>query len=495
MSSKLVLSRKRPADVAADAVVLYAFEGGSVPKLGRSKLDRDISRELIRRKAKFKLAEVTDVVAGDGSERRFVLVVGLGKTADASAEGIHKAAAAAVRRARALRCESLVSTLPGSMPAVTDVATRLRLTAEGLLLGSYRFEQYLTRGRDSSAAPPRITLALEKTSRAARAALERARALADAAGLARDLVNEPAASLTPSEMVSRTRRLARQHGLSVKVLGPREIERQKMRALATVGRGSHEPERVVHLVYKPKGRPKARLAWIGKGVTFDSGGYNMKTGSHMDGMKADMAGSAAVVAAMMALTRVGAAVEVHGVVGLVENLVSGRAFKPGDVLVTRSGKTVEVNNTDAEGRLVLADLLDYARTTIKPDATIDLATLTGACVIALGPAASGLMGNDERWVARIRDASQRAGERVWQLPLYDDYVEMLRSDVADRKNTGSRYAGALTAGLFLREFAGEGRWAHLDIAGPAFLEKDDPFWGKGGTGAGVATLLELALSY
>jgi len=209
-----------------------------------------------------------------------------------------------------------------------------------------------------------------------------------------------------------------------------------------------------------------------------------------------MSGAAAVLAAVVALARLGAPVEVHGVMGLVENLVSGRAYKPGDVLATRRGKTVEVNNTDAEGRLVLADVLDYVRTRVRPDAIVDVATLTGACVVALGPMASGVMGNDQALIDRVLAAARRSGEKMWPLPLYDEYLDQLKSDVADLKNTGGRWGGALTAGLFLREFVDRTQpWVHLDIAGPAFANADHPFWGKGGTGAAAATLIELGLSW
>jgi leucyl aminopeptidase len=366
---------------------------------------------------------------------------------------------------------------------------------EGALLGTYRFERYLTDPARKAAPVERFVLAAGPAAAVARAVLPAAEEVAVALALARDLVNEPAAAVTPAAFAREAQRAVRRARLRATVLGPRELKRERMGALLAVAQGSEQPPRLVHLVYKPR-RAKAKLALVGKGVTFDSGGYDLKTADGMLDMKCDMSGAAAVLAAVIALARLGAPVEVHGVMGLVENLVSGRAYKPGDVLATRRGKTVEVNNTDAEGRLVLADVLDYVRTKVRPDAIVDVATLTGACVVALGPMASGVMGNDQALIDRVLAAARASGEKMWPLPLYDEYLEQLKSDVADLKNTGGRWGGALTAGLFLREFVDRTQpWVHLDIAGPAFASTDHPYWGKGGTGAAAATLIELGLSW
>jgi len=229
---------------------------------------------------------------------------------------------------------------------------------------------------------------------------------------------------------------------------------------------------------------------VGKGITFDSGGLDLKPADYMLDMKCDMSVAAAVFGTLSALVDLAIPVEVHGFLAMAENMPSARSCQPGDVLATRSGRTVEVNNTDAEGRLVLCDVLDYAQK-FKPDAIIDLATLTGACVVALGPLCTGVMGNDSAMIESILDAAGAAGEKMWPLPLFDEYLDQLKSDVADMRNTGERYGGALTAGLFLREFVGEKTpWVHLDIAGPAFVSKDLPYARRGGTGAGVRTLLE-----
>jgi leucyl aminopeptidase len=292
-------------------------------------------------------------------------------------------------------------------------------------------------------------------------------------------------------MAERAERIARAAGLEAKVLDDGALRRAGLGALLGVARGSAEPPRVVHLIYRPRGhRPSAKIALVGKGVTFDSGGLNLKSGSGMAAMKGDMAGAAAVLAAMSVLPAVGCRAEVHGVLGLVENMTGGAAYKPGDVLSTLSGKTVEVANTDAEGRLVLADLFTWVERAARPGTLVDVATLTGAIVVALGPTAAGLFSPDDDLAEAISTAATAVGERVWRMPLYEDHRDDLDSEVADLRNVGDRQGGSITAALFLREFVPDGvTWAHLDVAGPAFLEKPRAGLASGGTGAGIATLV------
>ena len=269
----------------------------------------------------------------------------------------------------------------------------------------------------------------------------------------------------------------------------------KLGGVLGVGQGSDQGPRFLKLTYSPAGARGKPLAFVGKGVVFDSGGLSLKTGSGMETMKCDMSGGAAVVAAMSALKALGVKQRVYGYVPLVENMPSGHAIRPGDVLRIRNGKTVEVLNTDAEGRLILADALSLASED-KPAAVIDLATLTGACVVALGEKIAGVMGNDDEWIDQVRDAADRVGERVWPLPLPTDYRKGIESPIADIKNVGPREGGAITAGLFLQEFVADDLpWVHLDIAGPAFLSGEDGYLPKGGTGFGVRTLLELASTF
>jgi leucyl aminopeptidase len=262
-----------------------------------------------------------------------------------------------------------------------------------------------------------------------------------------------------------------------------------MGAFLGVAAGSLQPPQFIHLTYTPSGKARRRVAVIGKGITFDAGGLDLKTADGMLRMKDDMSGAAAVLATMRALPALAPPVEVHGLIAATENMPSGSAFRPGDILKAMNGTTIEIGNTDAEGRLTLADAIAYANARIEPDEIVDLATLTGACVVALGPLCSGLLANNQALSDRLRAAADQAGERIWPLPLIEEYRDHLKSDVADLNNVGPRGGGAITAGLFLKEFAGDTPWAHLDIAGPAFTEKDLPLAPKGATGVAVRTLL------
>jgi leucyl aminopeptidase len=336
---------------------------------------------------------------------------------------------------------------------------------------------------------------LGKKDEAVQNGLDRGLAIAGAVAWARDLVNEPAGAMTPTQLAEEARRAAEEGGLEYEVLDEVEIANQGLGGLLGVSLGSDQPPRLVKLTYTPAGKPTGTVALVGKGITFDSGGLSLKTADGMETMKTDMSGAAAVIGAMSVLRAAGVPAKVIGFVPTTENMPGGRAIKPGDVLKIRNGKTVEVLNTDAEGRLILADGLSLA-VEEKPDAIIDLATLTGACVVALGMKMAGLMGNDEGWIGQVRGAADRAGEPVWPLPLPADYRKDLDSEIADLKNiSGNRGGGALTAGLFLSEFAGDVPWAHLDIAGPARASGDDGYIAKGGTGFGVRTLVELLSTF
>ncbi|HEX5365355.1 MAG TPA: leucyl aminopeptidase, partial [Acidimicrobiales bacterium] len=325
-----------------------------------------------------------------------------------------------------------------------------------------------------------------------RAALERGRAVGEAVSLARDLVNQPGGSLTPRELAARAAGLARSHGFRAEVLDRAAIEAEGLGGLLGVNRGSVEEPRFVKLGWEPPRPAVATVALVGKGITFDSGGLSLKSSDSMVGMKGDMAGAATVLAAFTALDALRPPVRVLGYLPLTDNMPGGDATRVGDVLRIRNGTTVEVLNTDAEGRLVLADALSLA-TEDRPDAIVDLATLTGACMVALGPRIAGLMGNDDAFTARVQAAADAEGEPVWRLPLPADMRAELDSDVADIKNvSGKRWGGASVAGVFLQEFVGEGiPWVHLDIAGPADAPDDDGLSRKGGTGFGVRTLLRL----
>jgi leucyl aminopeptidase len=329
-----------------------------------------------------------------------------------------------------------------------------------------------------------VTPALEQ-------AAERGRVLGEAMNLARDLVNRPAAEITPGSFAARAEQLAQQLGLKCQVWDQPRLVQERMQALLAVAKGSAQPPRLVQLEYRHGGTDAPTWAFVGKGVTFDSGGLSLKPTDSMLTMKCDMAGAATVLAAMTAIAKLKLPVNVVGLMGLVENMTGGAAYKLGDILTARNGVTIEVLNTDAEGRLVLADVLSYA-VDLGVDRIVDLATLTGACVVALGEDVAGAMTNDQALCDQVLGASRAVGEDLWQLPMFDLYDELIKGDVGDIKNTGGRWGGAISAAKFLQRFVGGKPWVHLDIAGPAFASSNKPHREGGATGAFVRTLVELA---
>jgi leucyl aminopeptidase len=425
-----------------------------------------------------------------------VLLVGGGARKDFSAPDLRTFGARVYKAASTVSAASATAVMPYTEGAVQERAAQF--LAEGALLGAYRFDKYLTGDRKKPETVEEFKVAMSPDNvdhsrvEGVRRGVQRAEQVAAGVSLARDLVNEPAGELTPRRMAEVAQKVAKQHGLEIEVLGPKECEKRGMGMYLAVSQGSDEEPRFIHLTYRPKGKTpvKKKIALVGKGVTFDSGGLSLKPSASMEDMKTDMAGAAAVIAAIGVLADLGVPYEVHAIAACTENMVSGKAYKLGDVLKSMAGKTVEINNTDAEGRLTLGDALAYANTEIKPDEIFDFATLTGACMVALGPSIAGVMGNDlslvERWLA----AARLAGEEMWHLPLPAPLRDQLKSDVADMRNTGDRYGGALTAGLFLKEFAGDTPWVHVDIAGPAAADKEAGHVAKGGTGFGVSTIVE-----
>ena len=420
-----------------------------------------------------------------------VVAVGMGEPEKVDAETFRRAAACLVRSL--WKARAAATSLLDAVPPGLDRAVAAQALTEGAAMAAYRFTPY--RREPDACRLERITVVAPDAT-ALDPAVRRGARVAQAVWLARDLVNEPAGALTPTRLAERARAVADSEGLAVEVLDEVAIAEQRLGGLAGVARGSAEPPRLVRLTYDPPGGgAAATVALVGKGITFDSGGLSLKTADGMMAMKTDMSGAAAVLGAMSALRDLGVQVRVVGLLPITENMPGGRATKPGDVLTTRNGTTVEVLNTDAEGRLVLADALALAAEQ-APDAIVDVATLTGAQVVALGRKVSGLLGNSEALVDQVRSASERAGEPAWPLPLPEDYRSHLDSEVADLKNIGKAgEAGTVVAGLFLREFVGDVPWAHLDIAGPARAECDDGYLAKGGTGVGVRTLLELVANF
>lgn len=416
-----------------------------------------------------------------------VLLAGVGKPEEDGLHGWRVAGAVTAREAGRLWADEAVFMLPPDRETEPVVGA----VAEGALLNAYRFTRY--RSNDvHSGRLRRLVLGRTSSGRngALARALRRAGSTASAVCLARDLVNEPPSTATASYLSEQAAAHCRGEGLKVDVWGRRRIEQLKMAGLLAVNQGSREEPRFIRMRYRPKGTPRKKVVLIGKGITFDSGGLSLKSARSMETMKLDMAGAAAVIGVMSVLPELAPNAEVVGMVPATDNLPDGGAQKPGDVIRYPNGKTVEVLNTDAEGRLILADALVLAARE-KPDCMIDLATLTGACIVALGNELAGLFSNDEELADRLAACGRDAGESLWRLPLAAEYREDIKSHVADIKNVGGGSAGAVTAALFLREFVGEVPWAHLDIAGPAFAAKERLTCPKGGTGFGVRTLLNL----
>ena len=416
-----------------------------------------------------------------------VLVLGLGDATPSPAV-LRDAAAVAVADAYATRHRTLGFVLPEGATAQTTAEL-----AAGLHLGAYRFDTY--KSKDADAPSPELDAVTLLGEAATAAAVERGEALARAVLLSRQLVNEPPNICTPTRLAELAVQLGAEYGFQVTILDRADMQARGMGGLLAVAAGSEQPPKLIHVAYTPKGAGAAKkpLVFVGKGLTFDSGGLSLKPAKSMEDMYMDMAGGAAVLGLMKAVGQLQPDVPVHGLVGATENMPSGSSYRPSDILTMANGKTVEVLNTDAEGRLVLADVLHYA-TALNPDCIVDLATLTGACMVGLGPNYAGLFTSDEALGERVSAAAQAAGEHVWRLPLDKKLSDSIRGARADIKNLGGPWGGAITAALFLQHFVGDHAWAHLDIAGPAMADKDDGHIKAGGTGFGVLTLYALVES-
>jgi len=478
-------------DLKADFLVIPVFENDDL------KGDRDLDRAsggeysaAVRRGAfaGSLYEQLFTPISGDQWKARHALWVGLGPRAEVTAEQLRRAATIGGLAARQRRFGNIAVVVRSSSPV--PVSQAVQALAEGAVLANYEGTSYKT-SDDSIAWLDRVDIRVADD--ADSQAVERGRVLAECTNVARALSNEPGNVLTPREFDARAAKLARTTDLKVAVLDENKIAGLKMGMLMGVARGSSEPPRLVVLRYEPK-KPahKAVLGLVGKGITFDTGGISIKPSENMDKMKDDMSGGAAVLCAMMAVAKLGAPVRCIGLIPTTENMPGGRAMKPGDILTSAEGKTVEVLNTDAEGRLILGDAMWYARR-LGVTHLVDVATLTGACVVALGKTTSGLFGRPATWVEQVRRASERAGDRSWPMPVFDDYKELLKSEIADFTNTGGRAGGAISAAVFLKEFAGDLPWVHMDIAGTAWAEETRPYQPKGATGVGVRTLAELAL--
>jgi leucyl aminopeptidase len=415
-----------------------------------------------------------------------LLVVGAGKKEKFEAAQERRLAGTATRSVRARGGRELAWVLDASR---TDAA---RLAAEGAIVGDYDSDRYRTE-RESERRIDRFFLATggSAADNELKASLERGRIIGEAQNFVRDLVNEPSNTMTPEILASRARAMAQKFGLEIDVLDEKKIQEMKMGALAAVGQGSDAPPRMIVVRYEPAGAPAVPVVGlVGKGITFDTGGISIKPSDSMHEMKTDMAGGATMLGVMQAIAQLKPGVRVLALVPAAENMPSGKAYRPGDVVTSMSGKTIEVLNTDAEGRLALADGLTYARQ-LGCTALIDAATLTGAVMIALGNITTGVFGWNQEWVNQVLASAKAEGERMWQLPVDDEYRDLYKSMIADIANTGGRYGGAITAAMFVGEFAGSTPWVHLDIAGTRWSNEEKPYRAKGPTGAILPTLVRL----
>ena len=425
-----------------------------------------------------------------------VLLVGAGPRAGYTVEHARRVATVGGLVARQHRARSVVFWMGETGGPASPPGDGLQAIAEGLTLAEFDLGRYKTGDPDVTKLEEVQILTRDGSAPGSdlAEAARRGRLLGECSNLARDLADEPSNVLTPRVLAERAIGIVQGSGVGIEVFDERQIEDLKMGLLLGVARGSAEPPRLIVMRHEPAGAPTDRvLGLIGKGITFDTGGISIKPADGMERMKDDMAGGAAVICAMRAIGLLGAPIRVIGVVPATENMPGGRALKPGDVLTSASGKTVEVVNTDAEGRLVLGDAMWYARQ-LGATHLVDVATLTGACVVALGKSTSGLFGRPDAWIEHIRRIANRAGDRCWPMPTFDDYREQLHSEIADMMNTGGRPAGAITAAMFLKEFSGDLPWAHLDVAGTAWAEDAKPYQPKGATGVAVRTLAELAFT-
>lgn len=419
---------------------------------------------------------------------RKVILVGLGKPEDLKLETLRRVAATVARTAKKQKTKTLGISLPLWN---NDPATTAQALTEGIELALYQDNRFKSEIEDKN--PPIETIDLLGLA-GQEAAITRANQIVAGVILARQLVAAPANSVTSITMAETAQAIAHEHGLELEILEQEECEKLGMGAFLGVAQASDLPPKFIHLIYKPATTPRRKLAIIGKGVTFDSGGLNIKgAGSGIETMKMDMGGAAATLGAAKAIGQLKPDVEVHFISAVTENMISGKAMHPGDILTASNGKTIEVNNTDAEGRLTLADALVYADK-LGVDAIVDLATLTGACVVALGEDIAGLFTPDDAVASQLQTAADSTGEKIWRMPMEDKYFEGLKSGIADMKNTGPRYGGSITAALFLKQFVKDTPWAHLDIAGPVWAEKENGYNGAGATGFGVRTLVSWVLS-
>jgi leucyl aminopeptidase len=477
-----------------DALAVGLFEGSSQEALELLNQESGGLVQEILDEEKFTGKKDTKVTVrmpkGQSIKRLYVL--GLGKEEDYTLDKIRVASASAARLAKANKYSSLGLSLP---TIASELADSITAQVEGAGLAMHTFEQFKSKKKENGDEEPTVQLQQVTilTQEEGAAAIAKGEAIVRGTLLARELVSAPSNFVTPSKMAQEAQKMAESLGLGVNILDRAQCAALGMGAFLGVAQGSDEPPMFIHVYYKPEHAPRRRLAFVGKGVTFDTGGISIKPSSGMEMMKTDMAGAAACLGAMQVIGELKPDVEVHCVIPATDNMPSGKAIKPSDILVASNGKTIEVDNTDAEGRLILSDALVYAEK-LEVDAIVDLATLTGAALVALGSSIAALYSKDDQLANQIEESAQKAGEKFWRMPLEDEYFESMKSLVADMRNIGGKYGGSITGALFLQQFVEKTPWAHLDVAGPVWSDKEKGYLNRGGTGFGVRTLVNLALA-
>jgi leucyl aminopeptidase len=496
MDTKLIIAN--PAEVESECLVVFALDYGDNKKpeprlaLKDAAVEKAAAELIASGEITGKASEAVLLHRPQGVKAKRLLVVGCGKAKSFTHIEVRKAAGSGLRTLKPKMIKSCAFAVPELSTGAEDA---VRAIVEGAYVADFDPDTYRSDRKDYSTkeitvvAPPGSDQA--KLQRAA----DQARVIAESQNFTRELVNEPSNKLTPTMLADRAKKMCESVGLKCEIMGPDKIKELKMGAFWSVAQGSDEEPRLIVIRYEPQGSPeKPVLGLVGKGITFDTGGISIKPADGMEKMKYDMAGGAAMIGAMRAIALLKPKVRVISVVCATENMPSGKAQKPGDVQIAMSGKSIEIINTDAEGRLVLADGLHYART-LGCTHLIDAATLTGACMVALGSANAGVFTNNDEAYRHFNSALARSGERFWRLPVDDDYLEMIRSSIADIVNSGGRYGGASTAAAFLREFVADTPWIHLDIAGTAWMEENKGWIAKGPSGIAVRSLVEWVRSY
>lgn len=481
------------ADAKTQAIILALCEGEKTLSKLVSGVDQKTGGMIddILKSGDFeaKPSQISVIYTKESLPAKRIALVGLGKKNELNLEKIRNAFAKVMQHLRGLNIKDAATAVDKNLLRNKNEKIYAAL-AEGASLGLYQYTPYKTVGRDELREMRQLEIVVEaKDYSVASAEIKKTNILTNAVFFARDLISAPANEMTPAIMAAHAAEIAKRKNVSCLILDKGKLKTLGMNALLGVASGSNQPPKLIILEYNGGKKNAAPLALVGKGMTFDSGGISIKPAEKMDEMKTDMSGGAAVMAVIMAAAELKLPINIVGLVPATENMPSGSALKPGDILKSYSGKTIEVLNTDAEGRLILADALAYALK-YKPSAMIDIATLTGACVVALGDDVIGMLGTDEKLKKEIYQAAQKTGELVWELPLWENYSELIKSDIADYKNSGGRVAGAITAAAFLGKFVGDIPWVHLDIAGPAWTTKDKAYIPKGASGVAVRLLVE-----